>query len=391
MDLYGTKYNEEPGGRPGLTFNSLKRSTQEQISAYLFLAPFLITLAVFFLYSTGRAFYFSFTDYNLFADPNWVGLENYLSLFRQSLFLRALQNTLLFSVIVTTVQTFLALVMATVLNQRIRGLAFFRAAYYIPSIASSVVITLIFMWMYQRRGLINYLWTEARRHAPIILLFIALVIVLQVAQVIWERRRGYPARWVDPALFLISFTVGAIGTLGAWVAGVVSVRPLPPVDFTWLATRVRLPGWAPSFLRVPVPLVAIMIQNIFTTIPTMMIMYLAALQGIPPSFYEAADIEGASVPQKFFRITIPSVRPVTFLVVALSLIGTLQMFDQVAIFGDAVPLESVITLSYYVYDRMFPGAQLPQVGLASAAAMFLAILTMLAVLVQRVFIKSEAE
>lgn len=73
----------------------------------------------------------------------------------------------------------------------------------------------------------------------------------------------------------------------------------------------------------------------------------------------------------------------------LGLIGTLQMFDQVAIFGNTVPLELVITLAYFVYDRMFPGAQLPEVGFASAAAMFLAVLTLIVVLVQRVFIPSE--
>ena len=62
---------------------------------------------------------------------------------------------------------------------------------------------------------------------------------------------------------------------------------------------------------------------------------------------------------------------------------------QVAIFGDAVPLQSVITLAYFVYNRMFPGGQLPEVGFASAAAMFLAVLTLIVVLVQRVFIPSE--
>ena len=83
-----------------------------------------------------------------------------------------------------------------------------------------------------------------------------------------------------------------------------------------------------------------MIQNIFTTIPTFMLMFLAALQDVPVSYYEAASLDGATAAQQFRYITVPSVRPVTFLVVTLGLIGTLQMFDQVAIFGNAVPLSS---------------------------------------------------
>lgn len=75
----------------------------------------------------------------------------------------------------------------------------------------------------------------------------------------------------------------------------------------------------------------------------------------------------------------------------MSLIGTLQMFDQVAIFGNAVPLESVITLAYFTYDRMFPGAMLPEAGLASASALFLATFTLCIVLLQRLFLKSEAQ
>src|SRR5690606_7107170 len=97
----------------------------------------------------------------------------------------------------------------------------------------------------------------------------------------------------------------------------------------------------------------------------------------------------ASPVQQFLYITIPSVRPVTFLVVTLGLIGTLQMFDQVAIFGNAVPLRSVITLAYFVYNRMFPGAQLPEVGFAAAAAMFLAALTLVIVMIQRLFLRAE--
>jgi multiple sugar transport system permease protein len=61
----------------------------------------------------------------------------------------------------------------------------------------------------------------------------------------------------------------------------------------------------------------------------------------------------------------------------------------VAIFGDAAPLRSVVTLAYFVYNRMFPGAQTPEVGFAAAGAMFLALLTLTVVLLQRRLVRTE--
>ena len=368
----------------------MRNKVDEVRAAYLFLTPFLLTFFIFFVYATARAIYFSFTDYNLFNQPQWVGLRNYINLFREENFLIALRNSVIFAALVTLTQTFFALVMSSVLNQRIRGINFFRAAFYMPSITSSVVISLIFLWMYQQRGLFNYLNTQLQSYLPLIFVFILILLGMQAVQVMLERAQQLPARWNDPALFVVSLLVAFAATWLLNFLGFVSARDIAPVDFIWLQTRREVPGGFPWFLRAGVPLIAIMIQNIFTTIPTFMLMFLAALQDVPKSYYEAASIDGATPVQQFFYITIPAVQPVTFLVVTLGLIGTLQMFDQVAIFGDAVPLRSVITLAYFVYDRMFPGGQAPEVGFAAAAAIFLALLTLLIVLVQRRFIRSES-
>jgi len=362
----------------------MRQRFRDAAAGYLFLAPFLLTLGVFFIYAFARAVIFSFTNYNLFNINNleFVGLQNYLDLFRSNNFLRALTNSVVFAVVVTALQTVGALLMAAVLNQKVRGLGFFRAAFYMPSVTSSVVISLIFLWLFQRTGLINYLITQFLVYLPLIGVFLAIVVVLQVVQVSFERSRNLPAGWLDPALLVVSLLVALAGTFVLTISGVVSPRDIAPVSFIWLNTSQEV-----GFIGVP--LIVIMMQNIFTTVPTFMLMFLAALQDVPVSHYEAASLDGASAAQQFRYITVPSVQPVTFLVVTLGLIGTLQMFDQVAIFGNAVPLESVITLAYFVYDRMFPGAQLPEVGFASAAAMFLAILTLIVVLVQRTFIPSE--
>ena len=349
----------------------------------------MLTLLIFFIYATVRAIYFSFTDYDLFSAPEFVGFRNYINLFREELFLFALRNSLVFAAVVTAVQTLGALVMAAVLNQRIRGLNFFRAAFYMPSVTSSVVITLIFLWMYQRNGLFNYLATQIASYAPQLGVFALLLIGLQVAQVLIERSRGYPARWLDPALFVISLLIAVAATWLLTFLGVLA----PPRRRGGLHLAPNESGSARS--------VAFLVTRagpadrhhaakyLYHHIPTFMLMFLAALQDVPKSYYEAASLDGASPAQQFWSITVPSVQPVTFLVVTLGLIGTLQMFDQVAIFGSAVPFRSVVTLAYFVYDRMFPGAQLPEVGFASAAAMFLAVLTLVIVLIQRRFIRSE--
>lgn len=372
----------------------------ELVPALLFLLPFLAVLAVFFVYAAARAVYFSFTDYDLFNAPAWVGLANYRALFADDAFLFALRNSLLFAAVVTTLQTVGALLAAAAVNRRVRGISFFRAAFYMPAVTSSVVITLIFLWLFQRLGGINFLITAARRNAPFIVAFVAAVVVAQALQVTLERRRlrrkyrgarqPVAVAATDPALLAVSVVVAVLVTAGLALLGWLAPREVPGAAINWLQTRQEVPAAFPFGLRVPLPLAAIMFQNVFTTIPTFMLMYLAAMQDVPRSHYEAAALDGANAAQQLWHVTLPALQPVTFLVVTLGLIGTLQMFDQVAIFGSSVPLRSVITLAYFVYDRMFPGAQLPEVGFASAAAMFLALLTLVIVTLQRTVLRAEA-
>ena len=357
---------------------------RSMLAAYLFLAPFLVYLVLFFVYAAVRAVWFSFTDFNLFNKPAWVGLQNYASLFREQNFVRALQNSVTFAVVVTTAQTVGALLVAALLDVKLRGIRAFRAAFYLPSIASSVVTTIIFLWLFQRRGLFNYLAGQITAWRDVILVAIVTTVVLQALQVALARVRGRPAAAFEASFLLVALVLAALFTWLLHALGVLTIRDVEPVTFIWLQTRRRFGG-------IPIPLIAIMIQNTFTTIPTLMLLYLAALQDVPPSLYEAASLDGAGWWRQFVAVTLPALQPITFLVVTLGLIGTLQMFDQVAIFGDAVPLESVITLAYFVYDRMFPGAQLPEVGLASAAALFLALFTVSIVALQRLWIKSEID
>ena len=348
----------------------------ELLYALLFIAPFLLYLLIFHGFAFVRAIYFSLTDKGLFNNPSFVGLSNYAYLFRDERFLLALQHSIAYTLVVTVIQTFLALALAAVLNQKLRGITFFRTVYYIPSILSSAAVTVIAIWFFQKTGFLNSLSAWFTAYAPVILAFAGIFILAQAVQVGWERSRGLPIAPTDPALATISLVVAIVLTWIFTATGLVAARPVQQPDFAWLSNT-------NTFLSIPIPLWAIMMLNIFTTIPTLMLIFLAGLQDIPRSVYEAASIDGATPIQQFFRVTVPMLRPVTFLVVTLSLIGTLQMYDQVALMGNAASLDSIIVLAYFVYNNVFNSNVPGNVGIASAAAIFLALLTFTIVGLQR--------
>ena len=90
----------------------MNQRQRDHVVGYLFVLPFLISLGTFFLYAAVRTLIFSFTDYNLFNTPAFIGLGNYLAMVRDSLFTLALSNTLAFSLIVTVAQTIGALLLS---------------------------------------------------------------------------------------------------------------------------------------------------------------------------------------------------------------------------------------------------------------------------------------
>ena len=106
------------------------------------------------------------------------------------------------------------------------------------------------------------------------------------------------------------------------------------------------------------------------------LMYLASLQDLPASMYEAADIDGAGPMKRFWYITVPYLKPITTYVLLTSIIGTLQMFDQAYIFsnGSGGPENSTLTVSLMIYRYAF-GTQ-NAMGYAAAMAVILAIVIM---------------
>lgn len=294
--------------RPPSTMN---RKTREALTGYLYVAPWIISALVFTFGAMLYVFYLSFTDLQLLNQPKLIGLDNYAKVLTNKLFGTAVFNTALYALVVTFFQTWLALILAVALNAKIRGKQFFRSAWYLPSVTSSVVISLIFVWIFQKEGILNYL----------------------------------------------------LSTLFGWTG-------FQPV--AWLTD-------ASAHTALP----ALMILNIITTAPTFMLYFLAALQDIPEDVYEAASLDGSVGAHRFFKITVPMLRPIIFLVVVLGTIGTLQIFDQALIMTNGGPLNQTTTINLLIYRSAFTDYSF---AYASAIAVILFVVIITLYLVQNRFL-----
>jgi multiple sugar transport system permease protein len=282
---------------------------REALAAYAFLLPYLLVMGVFLLIAIVVAFVLSFfyVDFG-FSQPEWYGLKNYehiwYDLTHNGDYLLSLINVVKYTIGVVILQTVLAFALALLLNQKVRGRGYFRTAFYLPALTSSVAISVIFVWLYRPQGPINFLLSLVGIQGP---------------------------NWLGDS------------NTALW---------------------------------------AIMLLNMWTTAPTFMLVYLAALQDIPETVYEAARIDGANVWQQITKITVPLLRPTTFVVTALGTIGAFQLFDQVYVMQGPAggPLKSTLTPAVEIYNTAFNSSLM---GLACAQAFVLFVLIFAFTFVQR--------
>ncbi|MBV6626773.1 MAG: sugar ABC transporter permease [Rivularia sp. (in: Bacteria)] len=276
------------------------------LAGYIFLAPTILVLGIFVVLPILYAVFLSLQKVQLLGGIKYefVGFRNFSQLVEDERVWIALKNTAEYVAIVVPSQTILALFLAVTLNSGIRGKSWWRVLFFLPTVTSSAVLTLIFMWIYNTNGLLND--------------FLSAI--------------GFPT-------------------------------------YNWLGD--------PS-----VALKAIMIMNIWSTAPFFMVIYLAALQDIPKYLYEAAELDGANEWHKFINITIPILKPVTFFVVTMGIIGTFQLFDQSYIFskGTGGPNNATLTLVLLIYQAVFRNLQM---GYAAAIAFLLAAVIIVITLIGR--------
>lgn len=143
------------------------RKWREWGIAYFFLFPTVLGIVLLQVVPVLRSAYFSFTDFNGVQPPEWVGLQNYADLGDNPLFWKVLRNTVYYTVGFVPLNIALALFLALMVNQTIRGVTLFRALYFMPVVTSLVAISLVWAWLYQPQfGLVNYFLGLAKIPGP---------------------------------------------------------------------------------------------------------------------------------------------------------------------------------------------------------------------------------
>lgn len=137
----------------------LSYKTKERFNILLLLLPWILTFLVFWVYPVIYSFILSLSEYKTLSnETTFIGLKNYISLFSDDTFLKALTNTLIFVGVTVPITTMLATALAVMVDRTNGKLKeFFKAAYFLPSVTSLVVIALIFKNLYSKEGYINTL------------------------------------------------------------------------------------------------------------------------------------------------------------------------------------------------------------------------------------------
>lgn len=238
----------------------------------------------------------SFTRYDVITPPVFVGLKNYIEIFKDELTWQALKVTTYYTIGSVCVTVAGALIIATFLNQKLPLLSLWRTIYYLPVVTSGVAVSLLWMWIFQPNfGLVNsVLWTLFRIQGP---------------------EWFFDPEWTIPTFIIMA----------SWGVG------------------------GP------------------------MLIYLAAMQGVPTALYEAAIIDGANAFQRYIHITLPMISPAIFFNVVLSMIGSFQVFTPAFVITQGGPHYASYFFVYHLYHHAFSYFEM---GYASGLAWVLFVVIM---------------
>ncbi|GAB3057470.1 sugar ABC transporter permease [Intrasporangium mesophilum] len=333
----GIRGRERPGRR---TRGGIRG--REGAAGWLFVSPMIVILGLFLALPVIMAFWVSLTSWQGNTDPitgsPFVGVQNYSDLFTRdgltrSNFMQSLGNTFYYVLLVVPLQTALALTLALLVNTKVlKGRGFFRTAFYFPSVTSSIAIATVFLFLFSSTGVVNAFLGLFGIDGP---------------------------QWFSDDRGLLHLGLDAVGIDNpSWAQGDVLGRSV----WDWLS--------GPS-----VAMCVIIILVVWTTAGTFMLMFIAALQGLPEDVDEAAALDGASGWQKLRYVTLPMIKPALFLVITLGLIGTWQVFDQIYVMGKGAPSGTTLSPAYLSYQQSFGNFKYGS-GAAMAFVVFLIIVVM---------------
>jgi ABC-type sugar transport system permease subunit len=278
----------------GVSFKKKIKFNSDDIEAYIMIAPFFIFFILFIMVPIVANFVNSFTNYDLGKTKDFIGLDNYIKLFKDEDFQRSFWNTLIYAAFSVFPLMILGFTAAVAVNGRSKVFYLVRALYIFPYVTSMVAVSMVWLYMYE----------------PTTGIFNKILITLGLQ----------PQNWLFD-----------------------------------------------EHLALP----CLIIMNIWKNIGYVMIIYLAGLQSIPPSLYEAGKVDGASEFAMLLKITIPMVWPISFFIFVTTCIESFKTFEQVRIMTGGGPINSTTTIVHQIYMRAFSEYKM---GYASAMSIVLLII-----------------
>jgi ABC-type sugar transport system permease subunit len=291
-----------------------RKNWKATLKPFIWLAPALLLLCGLTYLPISLEFILSFFAADGFAPPKLVGLDNYFAAFHDADFWGALINNAWYALWTVTGKLSLSLLVATLLNQRIRGRAILRSIFFLPVVLSFVAVGIIWTLIYNfDYGIINV----------------------------------------------------SLNTLGlGWLKG------------DWLGSPETAFG-------------AVILVDLWKWTGFHVVIYLAGLQSIPGDLQEAAALDGAGPWQRFWRITVPLLKPFTAINALLATLGSLSVFDLVYVMTQGGPVKATNVVMIEVYNQAF---QFNRLGYAAAmSAIMLVLIILVAVVLLRSFGKGTLE
>ena len=249
---------------------------RDELTGYLFIAPALAGAVAFVFLPLVLVVWYSLHEWNVLAGTfDFAGGDNYRRLAEDPNVPAVLRATAFFSVGLVVLNLTLALLLAVLLNQKLRGTTFFRMLFFSPVVVSLLAWTIVWNFLLQDNGGVNALLEAAGVDGP-----------------------------------------------------------------NWLRSG-------------PTAMAAVIIVQVFKNVGLNMVLFLAALQGVPRELYEAARTDGAGPWTVFRRITLPLISPTILLTSIITVVGSLQVFAQISVLTQGGPGTSTTVLVYYLYQQAF--------------------------------------
>ena len=269
----------------------------ENITSYLFLAPFLLFFVGFVLYPMFMCVYTSFFDATMGREDIFVGFDNYKTLFQDEVFWIALKNTMIIVLVSVPVTCAFSLWVASVISKMpVAATSAFRCIFYLPVVTGSVAVTMVWKWMFNNYyGIFNYLGTS----------------------------------------------------LG-----------LIEKNINWLGDERYALG-------------CIILILLTTSVGQPIVLYVSALDNVDKSLVEAAEVDGATSTQAFWRIKWPQMMPTTLYILVITTINSFQCFALIQLLTSGGPNNSTMTIMYYIYYNAF---KLYRYGYGNAMGVILAVI-----------------